>query len=548
MKKYISVFILVITLFMAECSTAKIVVGYYYATNSTYPHTAIVYNKLTHIAHAFARPNADGSLSMDSWFLYPELVTAAHQHGVKIVVALGGWGNSDGFSPMAANPDTRATFVSNIINFCLTHGYDGVDLDWEYPKEADRANFVALVKELREVLDNAGLEFLSAALPSTDWNNGYDIPQLAEYFDWFGIMTYDFYGPWEATSGHNSPLYSSSSQYGSTDRSTNYYLNKGVPKNKLCIGIPFYGYDFKASGMFKTHSGAASTSYANIYPKLNSANWEYHWDNTCKVPYLVNQNRTDVITFEDTVSIKLKSEYVHKNELAGTIIWKIGHDYLNSDTQLLNMMEKYMLNHPTEIPKIPQLAFPTNASTVDTNTIVIKWLTTDSTTAYNLQVSTSENIDSFVTNKPGINLPELKFNNLENNTTYYWRVSSSNINGSSDWSDTWSFKTDIPVTSVDETIIAKDFQLYNYPNPFNAQTKIGFTINYVALVNLTVYNILGQQEAVLVNEKLSSGNHEFVWDANNYSSGVYFVRINVIYENNNKVVRFSESRKISLLK
>lgn len=547
MKKFFPVISLLITFFISDCTSAKIVVGYYYATNSTYPHTAIDYSKLTHIAHAFVKPNANGSLSMDSWFLYPELITTAHQHGVKIVVALGGWGNSDGFSPMAANEQSRADFISNIINFCLTYGYNGVDLDWEYPKEADRANFVALVKELREALNTAGLEFLSAALPSTDWNNGYDIQQLVEYFDWFGIMTYDFYGPWEATSGHNSPLYSSSSQYGSTDRSINYYLGKGVPKDKLCIGIPFYGYDFKAPGMFKTHSGAASISYANIFPKLNS-DWEYLWDNTSKAPYLVNQTRTDVITFDDTVSIKLKSEYVYKNDLAGTIIWKIGHDYLNGDTQLLNMIEKYMLNHPTEIPTIPRLAFPANASIIDTNIIVVKWFTTDSATAYNLQLSTSENFDSLVTNKTGINLPEQKLTNLENNTSYYWRVSSSNINGSGDWSGAWSFTTDLPVTSVEETIITTEFQLYNYPNPFNAQTKIGFTISSEALVNLSVYNILGQQEIVLVNEKLCSGNHEFVWNANNYSSGVYLVRINVIYEKNNKVVRFSESKKISLVK
>ena len=80
------------------------VVGYYPDWNrSVYPHTTISYQSLTHIAHAFLIPNSDGSLSGTSGFAYPELVTAAHTAGVKVVVALGGWGGSGGFSGIAAD-------------------------------------------------------------------------------------------------------------------------------------------------------------------------------------------------------------------------------------------------------------------------------------------------------------------------------------------------------------------------------------------------------------------------------------------------------------
>ncbi|MFA3784048.1 glycosyl hydrolase family 18 protein [Melioribacteraceae bacterium 4301-Me] len=547
MKKYFTVISLILTFFNNNPLNAKIVVGYYYANYSVYPYTAIEYNKLTHIAHAFVKPNADGSLSMDSWFLYPELVAAAHQHGIKIVVALGGWGNSDGFSPMVANPLTRAAFVSNIIDFCLTNDYDGIDIDWEYPTASDRSNFVSLVKELREALNNVGLEFLSIALPSTDWNNGYDVKQLINYVNWFGIMTYDFYGPWEKTSGHNSPLYPSPLQSSSTSSSVNYYLQKGIPKNKLCIGIPFYGYDFKASELFAVHSGASAINYASVYQNLISG-WDYFWDNTAKVPYLMNKSRTEVITFDDTNSIKLKSEYVYKNNLAGTIIWKIGQDYFNGSTPLLDIVEKYMLHHPRNVPSIPQLSFPFNGAVIDSDNIIFKWYATDSTTSYNLQVSENENFDSFVINESGINFTEAKLNNFENNKTYYWRVSSSNINGNSSWSDTWSFITDFPAFVANEYYAAKDFKLYNYPNPFNVQTKIGFTIASDAVVNLALYDILGQQRDVLVNERLQSGNYEFIWDANNYSSGVYFVRINIVYPQNNRLMRLNKSIKILLIK
>ena len=90
-------------LFAFCCSSAQpgspTIVGYYPDWNKgSYPYNAIPYQNLTHIAHAFLIPNSDGSLGGVSGFAYPQLVQAAHQNGVKVIVALGGWGGSGGFS------------------------------------------------------------------------------------------------------------------------------------------------------------------------------------------------------------------------------------------------------------------------------------------------------------------------------------------------------------------------------------------------------------------------------------------------------------------
>ncbi|MFQ6610953.1 MAG: T9SS type A sorting domain-containing protein, partial [Fidelibacterota bacterium] len=72
------------------------------------------------------------------------------------------------------------------------------------------------------------------------------------------------------------------------------------------------------------------------------------------------------------------------------------------------------------------------------------------------------------------------------------------------------------------------FQLkQNFPNPFNPYTEIPFTIPFSSNVKLTIYNINGQEVAVLVNEVQEVGNHIFKWNTDNLGSGVYFIKLDV---------------------
>jgi chitinase len=513
--------------FLSAVTFAQNVVGYYYASNSAYPHTAINFSNLTHIAHAFISPTTSGEIQKDSWFLYPELVEAAHANNVKIIAAIGGWGNSGGFSDMAADSISRNNFVNNVVNFCKTYGYDGVDLDWEYPgansRTNDKANLVKLVTRLRESFNTNGLEIISAALPSSDWNNGYDIPALANLLDWFGIMTYDFSGPWESLSGINSPLYKNPQQYGSAHESINYYIGKGVPLEKLNLGLPFYGYSFNTSGPFKAYSGASSITYANADAKKLSGGFNYYWDEISKVPYLIDADGTTFITYDDTVSIKLKLEYIHKRNLGGTIIWKIGQDYVGGKADLLDITGKYMFTVPQNVPAIPQLSSPTNELAMDTMQVEFIWSPVDWTTSYSIQVAEDKSFVDLVINENNISLTEYKTNKLDNSETYYWRIKAANIAGSGEWSETWSFTT--PAVTVVKDIYAsvnEGIKLFeNYPNPFNPSTKIRFDINEQSFVTLKVYNSLGQEVRELISNIMNSGSYEFNFNASGLPTGVY---------------------------
>jgi len=99
---------LLISLMFVSSFSDEIVVGYYPAWNrSILPADKIEYENLTHIAHSFIWPKANGSLSTYTYFHYNQLNTETHNAGKKIIVSIGGWGQCDGFSPMVASSTAK---------------------------------------------------------------------------------------------------------------------------------------------------------------------------------------------------------------------------------------------------------------------------------------------------------------------------------------------------------------------------------------------------------------------------------------------------------
>jgi chitinase len=92
---------------------------------------------------------------------------------------------------------TVTSFTSNLLKFLETYGYDGVDLDWEYPGAPDRGgkednakNYVLLVETMRKALDNLGRKFrIMFAAPSSFWYlRAFDLPGIIKHIDWINIV------------------------------------------------------------------------------------------------------------------------------------------------------------------------------------------------------------------------------------------------------------------------------------------------------------------------------------------------------------------------
>lgn len=195
-----------------------------YVTDSIVVET-IPFQQLTHINFAFLLPNADGTFAhlANDWNI-KALVNQSHANGVKVLISIGGWGLDPQFEQLAASPEKRATFIAETLKVLAEFGFDGVDIDWEYPDPGQSSqNYLALMSELRQALPD---KLLTTAVISYGDETGLGVP--AETFallDFINVMTYD------------GPDHASLEQF---QKGLDYWLGRGVPPEKLVMGIPFY--------------------------------------------------------------------------------------------------------------------------------------------------------------------------------------------------------------------------------------------------------------------------------------------------------------------
>ncbi|MGD8537515.1 MAG: glycoside hydrolase family 18 protein [Candidatus Aminicenantes bacterium] len=322
----------------------KVVMGYYYTLErDNFDHTKIEYKHITHLAHAFTMPDSEGNLVIEEGYLYPELITAAHKNGVKVIMSVGGWGRSEGFPGMAQRRENRQRFIEQVLDFCETYSYDGVDIDWEYvsnPEEQE--DFIDLSRELSDALKSHEPPLLlTIAVPAGHfWGRWFSYEEVVEYYDFISFMTYDFHGEWTDHSGHNSPLYRCYHDLcGSVDDSYKYALSRQIPKEKLLLGIPFYGRSFDCGGLYQKFHKCESYSFAEVMDLLN-AGWNSEWDDCAKVPYLLKPDRSKMISYENERSVRLKCQYIKEKDVAGVILWELSDDHYQGSSALLDVVSK----------------------------------------------------------------------------------------------------------------------------------------------------------------------------------------------------------------
>jgi chitinase len=334
-------------------------VAYYpwYAKWQTPSYTAaqIPYGELTHIMHAFAEPSPTGKLTLPKGLVEKALISDAHAAGVKVSISIGGAGanHAKAFSKLAASAKTRAAFVANVAAFVSKYGYDGIDIDWEVPNAPkDTQNCLALMAALRAQFP-APQYTISMATPADPQisGTGLDIPHLAQYLDFFNVMTYDFTGPWEPFAGENSPLYQSPNdpwQTGSLQTSMILYTGTyGISPAQLNIGTAFYGYQFDTVdtlwGKCSTNpcgNNVTTPDYGNYIKQLVGAKgWKAFVDQTSDARYLVNTTTNQYISYDDPQSTTDKVAYViGQSGFGGMFMWDLSGDYDGQGQDLLTAM------------------------------------------------------------------------------------------------------------------------------------------------------------------------------------------------------------------
>lgn len=363
-----------------EKRQAKAVIGYYtgWSTYSGHQIAELDGSKLTHINYAFANIGQDLQIELgdvhadvDKWF--PGDSAADPYHGnfnqlrklkqryphLKTFISVGGWSWSGKFSDAALTDASRTAFANSIISFLTKYGFDGVDIDWEYPvsggmpgnvkRAADKQNFTLLMKKLRERLDAQGAKdgksyLLSMAGASSGfYRNNVELSKLQQYVDFVNVMSYDLHGTWDSKTGFNAPLYrdpgSVFASESSVDDSLQGYLKAGVPAGKLVMGVPFYGYKYDSAantnkGLYQSFKGGTSVTYGHVVSNYLGKGYMRYFHPVSKVPYLYNG--ASFISYDDPESIGHKADYVMENGLAGAMVWSLTHD--SSDGALLKAL------------------------------------------------------------------------------------------------------------------------------------------------------------------------------------------------------------------
>jgi len=304
---------------------------------------------------------------------------------LRTMISLGGWTLSSPFFSIARDATKRADLAKSAVYVMSRYGFDGIDIDWEYPggggldqwgiadPASDSANFLALLRAVRDELDrqeakDGRIYYLSIAAPAGDDKIvNFDPAAVADIVDWINVMTYDFQGGWDTTTGHQAPMTSADTsglrRNWSITAVAGLYLNgmngrRGVAPEQLVLGIPFYGRGWNSvapgpnnNGLGQSGSGALSSLGESEFPYnklftdgyLTFSNgrtagingYTRFWDSRAQVPYLYSPAARRFITFDDPESIGIKVDYANSLGLGGVMFWELSEDTESPDRSLI---------------------------------------------------------------------------------------------------------------------------------------------------------------------------------------------------------------------
>ena len=180
---------------------------------------------------------------------------------------------------------------------------------------------------------------ITMAIPVSNWwGQWYDFEVLNNHIDFYNAMTYGDHGNWSSHVGHLCTSFNCSENDpdGSCHTNMNYLIHhRGIPREMINMGIPFWGAIWNAENINEPFSGEISDIMYFDIPILIDNEWEYNWDSNAACPYLINDDSTQVITYENQQSVAMKCEYILNNEIGGVMIWALSYDDTEVGQELL---------------------------------------------------------------------------------------------------------------------------------------------------------------------------------------------------------------------
>lgn len=372
MIKHAHYFLSVILMVLSSCNNSpgknEYMVAGYVAGYRNFDFTSIEAAKLTHVNYAFANI-IDGEVRFDNQSIdhternsddIKKLTDLKKINpDLKVLVSVGGWGWSGRFSDAALSDSSRSRFALSVAQFIRDYELDGIDIDWEYPNQPgagntyrpeDVHNFTLLLECIRKNIDSLAREekrvkpYLLTIATGGDsvYVANTELGALSHYVDYINIMSYDLHNGLTYQAGHHSNLFVSSSDApngDATDRAVKMHIDAGVSRDKLNIGVPFYGRMWRGvepvnNGLYRmARTTGSGIPYSEVLRALADPAFKRIYDSSACAPFLWNLKDSVFISYDDETSLAAKMQYVRSEKLGGVMFWEYAEDV---DGRLLN--------------------------------------------------------------------------------------------------------------------------------------------------------------------------------------------------------------------
>ncbi|KAM7185747.1 chitinase [Naviculisporaceae sp. PSN 640] len=369
-----------------ESKTAdKITIGYYEGWNGARPCGTMAPHEIplgyyTHIFYSFAliHPTTFHIVDMDAetGSHYSEVTALkTKQRGLEVWIAIGGWAMNDPgdyrttFSDLAKSDAAQDAFFESLITFMGIHGFDGVDIDWEYPVAEDRGgipedydNFPRMMARMRARLNASGKKYgTSLTLPASYWYmQGFNLAALEPSVDFFNIMTYDIHGTWDSTVKAIGPKAFAHTNMTEIQIALELLWKNNVNPGRVNLGLGFYGRSFTmkdpncmtpgceftggaGNGTCTGTSGVLSAAEINAIIQ-NEPDVQVTFDAEAAVK-IVTWGGNQWVSYDDEETLALKLQYANRRCLGGTMVWAIDLD----DGTLINALGANLSRNKTII-------------------------------------------------------------------------------------------------------------------------------------------------------------------------------------------------------
>ncbi|ALM38557.1 glycosyl hydrolase family 18 protein [Streptomyces albidoflavus] len=324
--------------------------------------------KITHINYSFGNVQGGKCTIGDSFAAYDKAYTAAesvdgvadtwdqplrgnfnqlrklkakYPH-IKVLWSFGGWTWSGGFTDAVKNPAAFAKSCHDLVEDPRwADVFDGIDLDWEYPNacglSCDSSGPAALKNMVQAMRAQFGTDLVTAAITADASSGGKldaaDYAGAAQYFDWYNVMTYDFFGAWDKT-GPTAP-HSALNSYSGIPKADFHSAAaiaklkaKGVPASKLLLGIGFYGRGW--TGVTQDAPGGTATGPATGTYEAGIEDYKV-LKNTCPATGSVGGTAyakcgSNWWSYDTPATIKTKMAWAKDQGLGGAFFWEFSGD------------------------------------------------------------------------------------------------------------------------------------------------------------------------------------------------------------------------------